>query len=282
MKHAHLFAAALLALAILIGCAGSDSTPATTGLLPSTPRIEAVVKIERTNLKVPSQYTEAELQDPTMVDPADLINQTLYGVQDPRNIQTGEQYWFQLVRYDDAGNRIIIPGASWQLSDTTYAQLGDNSGLFLAGNNATPSNQFVFAFYNGTRYEVQYNIKARQVRLIGQVLKEGSDEPLPGVEIFFFDNFNTLVGIAKSSYDGSFRASVPTNTTEFTPTVESITNEYYQSFTYEGLRYSVGFPQCKATLPGLETGTRVLTSPIRVTPRVEGQPTPNPTGCSIG
>jgi hypothetical protein len=283
MKRVLLFAAALMALALLIGCAGSDDgSNTTTGVLTGTPRIEAVVKIDRTNLIDPSKYTDAELRDPTLVNPNDLINPTLYGVQDPRNIQTGEQYWFQLVRYNDLGQReILSDNLTWQLSDQRYAELGTNSGLFLAGNNATQTNQFVYAFYNGTRYEARYEINPRQVRLIGIVLQEGTNQPLPGVELFFFDNFGTLVGQAASSYDGTFRASLPTNTVAFTPTVESIPTTFFQSFVYDGLRYSVGFPQCKAPLPALEVGTTVLQSPIYVTPRVEGQPTPPPTGCNI-
>ncbi|HSI73732.1 MAG TPA: hypothetical protein VK934_11210 [Fimbriimonas sp.] len=284
MKRVQLFAVVLMALALLIGCAGSsdDGTPTTNGVLTGTPRIEAVVKIDRTNLINPSQYTDAELRDPTKVNPNDLINPTLYGVQDPRNIQTGEQYWFQLVRYNELGQReIISDGVTWQLSDPRYAELGENSGLFLAGNNATQTNQFAFAFYGGTRYEARYEVNPRQVRLIGIVLQEGTNQPIPGVELFFFDNFGTLVGQTASSYDGTFRASVPTNTVSFSPTVESIPTTFFQSFVFDMLRYSVGYPQCKAPLPALEVGTMVLQEPIYLTPRVAGQPTPDPTGCEI-
>ncbi|MEZ0327309.1 MAG: hypothetical protein ACAH95_15535 [Fimbriimonas sp.] len=282
MKQVQLFAAVLMALAILIGCAGSDGSPSTTGtVLTGEPRIEAVVKIDRTNLKNPSQYTDEELMDPTRVNPNDLINPTLYGVQDSRNIQAGEKYWFQLVRYDENGQREILDGPVWTISDNRFSDIGTNSGLFLAGNNATQTTQFVFATYNGTRYETQYAVKPRQVRLLGIILEEGTNRPLPGVELFFFDNFGTLVGQVRSAYDGVFRASVPTNTVQFTPTIESIPNQYYQSFVHEGLRYSVGYPQCKAPLQPLEVGTEVIQEPIYITPRVEGQPTPPPTGCDI-
>jgi hypothetical protein len=282
MKQVQLFAAVLMALAILIGCAGSDSTPSTTGtVLTGQPRIEAVVKIDRTNLKNPNQYTDAELKDPTRVNPNDLINPTLYGVQDPRNIQTGEEYWFQVVRYNENGEREILSGATWSLSDRRYADIGGNSGLFLAGVNASQGDQFVFAEFEGRRLEARYNVKPRQVRLIGIVLQEGTTKPLPGVEIFFFDNFGTLVGIAQSSYDGTFRASVPTNTVQFSPTIESIPNTFFQSFVFDGLRYSVGYPQCKAPLQPMDVGTVILEEPIYITPRVDGQSTPPPTGCSI-
>jgi hypothetical protein len=284
MKQIQLFAAALLALAILIGCAGSDgNSPNTTGgVLTGTPRIEAVVKIDRTNLKDPNQYTDAELMDPTKVNPNDLVNPTVYGVQDPRNIQAGEKYWFQLVSYDESGNRQIIDGdILWTLSDPRFADLGSNSGSFVAGDNTTQTSQFVFADYKGTRYQAAYAVKPRQVRLIGKVLLEEGDKPLAGIDLFFFDNFNQLVGVVRTGYDGVFRASVPTNTVLVSPTVESIPNEYYQSFLFEGLRYSVGFPQCKAPLQPLEIGTVQLDSPIYLKTRVEGQDTPSPTGCTL-
>ncbi len=283
MKQVQLFAAVLMALALLIGCGGSDSTPSTTGsVLTGEPRIEAVVKIGQNNLKNPGQYTEEELRDPTRVNPDDLINPTLYGVQDPRNIQAGEEYWFQLVRYSQSGQREIInDNVTWSVSDGRFADIGGNSGQFLSGNNATQTPQFVFAMYNGLRYEAPYAVKPRQVRLIGIVLQEGTDQPIPGVEIFLYDNFGTLVGQVTSAYDGVFRASVPTNTERFEPTVGSIPTTFFQSFVHEGLRYSVGFPQCKAPLPQLEIGTEVLQDPIYLTPRVAGQPTPSPTGCRV-
>jgi hypothetical protein len=159
--------------------------------------------------------------------------------------------------------------------------IGANTGLFLAGENATQGEQFVFAEFQGRRLEARYNVNPRQVRLIGVVLQEGSNDPLPGVDIHFFDNFGTLVGIAQSSYDGSFRASVPTNTVAFVPTIESIPNEFYQTFVHNGLRYSVGYPQCKAPLDALEIGTEVIQEPIYITPRVDGQGPPPPTGCTI-
>jgi hypothetical protein len=294
MKRVHLFVVAtVLGLAALIGCAGSDTgnTPnVTTGDLTGA-RIEAVVVVDRSNLKDPSKYTDAELRDPTKIDPNDLINPTLVGVQDPRNIQTGEQYYFQLVTYDAAGNRIIHDDVSWQTSDTNgrFGNIGSNSGLFLAGSNVNQTDQFIFGFADGVRYEAKYNIKPRQVRLIGKVLDEDTGMPVlnqnhVGVDIFFFDNFGTLVGQATSSYDGTFRASVPTNTVKFTPTVGSVPVtpiEYYQSFLYQGLRYTIGYAQCKAPLPALVPGTVVLTDPILLKQRVPGQPTPPPTGCTL-
>jgi hypothetical protein len=84
----------------------------------SQPRIEAVVRIERTNLRDPNQYTNDELLDPQAVDPADLIVPTVYGVQDLLNFQTNESYYFQLVAYSDSGRRVILPASftrGWRL-----------------------------------------------------------------------------------------------------------------------------------------------------------------------
>jgi len=285
MKRLHLFAVLVLGLAALIGCAGggSDNTNTTGTILDGTPRIEAVVVVERTNLKDPSKYTDAQLQDPLQVDPNDLVNPTIYGVQDARNIQTGEQYFFQLVYYDPSGIRhILSDGVTWTTSDTTglYGNIGSNSGLFLAGSAVNQTDQFVFALHDGTRYEVKYNVKPRQVRLLGKVVDENGS-PVPGVQLNLFNSFNSLVGQVASSFDGSFRASVPLNTQKFTPTVDSIPTNLYQSFSYDGLRYTVGFTQCRAQLPTLQTGTVVLPSNVTLKARVDGQSTPSPTGCTL-
>ncbi|CAN5573929.1 hypothetical protein BH11ARM1_BH11ARM1_14820 [soil metagenome] len=286
MKRLHLFAVLILGLAALIGCAGSggsDNTNTTGTILDGTPRIEAVVVVDRTNLKDPSKYTDAQLQDPLQVDPNDLVNPTIYGVQDPRNIQTGEQYYFQLAYYDSSGSRRIInDGVTWTTSDSSgiYGNIGSNSGLFLAGSAVNQTNQFVFGLFEGTRYEVKYNVNPRQVRLLGKVLDEHG-APVPGVQLNLFNSFNSLVGQVVSSFDGSFRASVPTNTQKVTPTVDSIPANFYQSFSYGGLRYTVGLTQCKAQLPTLETGTVVLSSNIVLKARVAGQSTPSPTGCTL-
>jgi len=291
MKRVHLLAVAALALAALIGCGGggesnNNNTGATGGLtggLPGDARIEAIVVVDRSNLKDPSKYTDAQLHDPTKVNPNDLINPTLFGVQDPMNIQTQEQYYFQLVSYSTGQRVILNDGVTWGTSDPSgqYGNIGSNSGLFLAGSNVNQTDQFVFAFVGPQRFEIQYSIRPRQVRLLGKVLDEVSGKPVPNVTLFFFDNFNTLVGTVNSSFDGSFRASVPDNTMTFSPTVESIPVNYYQSFLFAGLRYTVGFPQCKASLPSLTQGTFVLSDPIYLRTRVAGQSTPPPTGCTL-
>jgi hypothetical protein len=287
MKRIHLFAGVLVALAaIIIGCAGSSNdTPNTTGGdITGTPRIEAVVVVDRTNLKDPSKYTDAELQDPLIVNPNDLINKTLYGVQDPKNIQTEEEYYFQLVYYDEGGTRRIIDNSEvvWTLSTPTglFGQIGNNSGLFVAPNRVTFDNQFVYATYRNTRYQIRYAVLPRQVRLIGQVATEGNGNPVKGVKLFFFDQFNAQVGEVESSYDGSFRASVPLSAVKFAPTVDSLPANYYQTFLFKGLRYTVGVAACKAPLPTLDiVGAFILEDEILLKVRQDGVPTPDPTGC---
>jgi hypothetical protein len=287
MKRVHLFAVAIVALAALvIGCGGSgNGNPNTTGDVPTgTPRVEAVVAVEPTNLKDPSKYTELQLENPLNVNPNDLIDRTLYGIQDPRDIQTNEKYYFQLVTYDDSGNRHIIENSQvrWETSNAqgTFGQIGTNSGLFTASNRVTQKTQFIFATYAGHRYEAPYEIKTRQVRLIGKVVEEISGKPIGGIELFFFDSTNTLVGSVESAFDGSFRASVPLNTTKFSVTVESVPSNFYQSFMFETLRYTVGVPACKAPLPTFTVvGPYELGSPVKLTVRTEA-PNPDPTGCS--
>lgn len=298
MKRVHLFAGALIALAaLIIGCAGSSSPQPTTdgGSNPATARIEAVVVVDRSNLKDPSKYTDEQLQNPLQVDPNDLRDPNLWGIQDPRNIQTGEAYYFQLVDYD-TGTRHLIPNANIQWTTSTpngtFGQIGVNSGLFIASNRTTQATQFVFAQLGGTRYEVAYNILPRQVRLIGKCLDEDTGQPVvnedasspdykKGVELFFFDDFNSLVGQVRSAVDGSFRASVPTNATKFAATVASMPTNYFQTFMFNSLRYTIGVPACKATLPTFTlVGPYVLNQPVLFKNRSGGGSTPDPTGCS--
>lgn len=289
MKRVHLFAGALVALAALvIGCAGSngDNPSSTDGdIITGTPRIEAVVVVDRSNLKDPSKYTDSQLQDPTQVNPADLIDEELYGVQDPRDIQTQEEYYFQLVYYENdnpAGIRHIIAndGIEWTTSNVNglYGQIGINSGLFVAPTRVTHDDQFIFAQYKNRRYEVRYEIHPRQIRLIGFIKTEES-VPVKGVNLFFYDQNNSVVGEVASAYDGRFRASVPTSAVKFAPSVDSIPTQFYQSFLFNDLRYTIGVAQCKAPLPEFSVGTKVLDDNILLRTRVEGQPTPDPTGC---
>ena len=293
MKHVHKFLAASVALA-LIGCGGTggNSKPATGPVLNINPRVEAIVAVQRTNLMHPDMWTDQQLQDPTnMAVKADLFDQTVFGVVDPTNVATGEQVIFQLVNYttDSSGNpvRHIIPGVVFTTSDfnSTYGVLASNTGQLTVSNNATSQPIFVTASYTGGTFSAEYDIKIRQVRLLGNVLDENTNQAaaLAGCQVQFYNAANALVDTVTVAFDGSFRASVPTNTTSFTVNGDSLPSSYYHSFTYNTLRYDASVVSCFAPAPsGLQVGTTTLPGTILVTPRVNGVPTPSSTGCQQG
>lgn len=285
MKHLTLFVAAVMAL-IVAGCAGSggggngDNNPNPENL--GTPRIEAVVRVERTNLKNPNQYTDDELQDPTIVSPDDLIVPTVYGIQDLLNFQTSESYYFQLVAYSDSGQRVILP-ASFTTEDTDfiYGVVG-NSGLFLGSTVPTPEPIRVTAMYHDVPYTATYQVFERRVRVLGNVYSEGAVQtPIAGVIVEFYNADGTFVAKATSAYDGSYRASVPLSAKFVTVNGANLTNTYYQSYVSNGLRYDAGDADCRTPVSFTSTGT-VTIDPIFITPRVAGQGTPPADGCSGG
>jgi len=283
MKQVQLFVAAVLALA-MAGCGGS-SGGRTPDVGTSTPRLEAVVRVQRTNLRDPQEYasfSDEELQDPQRVDSADLIDDTVFGIQDPENFQTGEQYVFQLVRYTSTGERIILP-ATFSTAGTqdAFGTLATNSGLFLAGDSAMTGPISVFADYQGQRYTAKMQIRERQARVIGAVYVEGTDAPADGVAVEFYNETGLVLGRATTAYDGTFRASLPTTATRFSVDADSLGTRYYRSFVLNGTRYIAEDPDCRAVLEPIVNGTQRVAE-IQVTTRVAGQAGPAADGCSDG
>lgn len=284
MKHLTLFVAAVMAL-VVAGCGGSGGGDNGGNNPPEetlgAPRIEAIVRVERSNLKDPNKYTNDELLDPQVVQQSDLIVPTVYGVQDLQNFQTSESYYFQLVAYSDSGRRVILP-ANFTTEDAEfkYGNVG-NSGLYLASTTPTPEPVTVYADYNGVRYSSTYQLFERRVRAIGRVVVEGSEAPLDGATVEFYNADGTFVAKAISGYDGSFRASVPLSATLMTINGQLLPNTYYPSYKFEGLRYDAGDADCRTPISFTATGPIVLDT-IEVTPRVTGQPTPIADGCTNG
>ena len=298
MKHLLKIAAAIVTLGI-VGCGGTGGTK-TSGspVLTITPRIEAIVTILPTNLLVPAQWTPAQLANPqTPGLQAGLINPTVFGVADPTNIQTGEQYTFQLVYYTGSQpnivRNIISSGVTWASSDTsqTYGNLAANTGNFIAGQTTTTSPLFVTATYKGTTYTATYAVNIRQARLLGTVVSQGTNLPVPGAQVQFYTNLSgafQLSDTVTAGYDGSIRASVPTNATLFTIIADTLPSGFYQSFSYTGTEYTAGQVDCLAPLTtngdltdattGLIIGTTSLQAPLLVAPTSAALPAP--TGCS--
>jgi len=287
MKHVQKITVAMLAVAIW-GCGGSgggSSSPTTT--LNLNPRVEAIVTVQRTNLMHPDQWTDAQLNDPTnLAVKADLIDPTVFGVQDPKNIEIGESMTFQLVNYTPDGVRHILSGVAFANSDSSssFGVLAANTGQFIAGNAPTTAPLFVSASFNGQVYSVEYDLKIRQVRVLGTVLDGGTNAAdLAGSQVQFFDGTGKLVDTVTIQFDGSIRASVPTVTATFTVFGDSLPDTFYHSFTYGGLQYDASATGCVPSMPtGLNIGTTTLPATILVTPRVAGQATPPSTGCGTG
>jgi len=268
MKHAYLFAAAL-ALAI-IGCGGSG-----TGDTNPNPTVPGDTT-NSSNLMI-----EAVLA-PNGAEPSNPAN---YVVQDPLNIETNQNVKFQLVSYDSAGNRRVLPAESWRTNDTgsVYGQLGTNSGLLIVGSRTTDEELTVEAVYQGRTYTTAYRVRPRQATLRGQVLDSTTGKPIRGASVEFYNSAGTIVGRVRQPFQGFFRASVPLNAAFFQVRSESLPAAFRRAFRFEGLNYEAGSDFCRAPLPALSFGDNLLTSnpdegqpdesAIRIIPRSQAEPT---------
>ena len=304
MKHVQKFAFAMLAL-VAVGCGGSGSGTPSTTISGSTSNyyVEAIVKIETTNLKGDKTWTAAQLLNPqTPGLQADLINPTVFGVVDPMNIQAGEEVVFQLVTYpkDSNGNfilnsaglpvRNILP-ATFSSSDTsgTYGSFAGSTGEYIAGSAKSTGNFAITAFYKGATFTTNYAIQVDQVRLIGNLLGQGlsstSGAQLFHTQLQFFDGNGSLVDTVTAQYDGSFRASVPSTVQTFTVVPDSIPAAFYQSYSYSfnvggtvtSYQYDAGVGGCDGTalvFPPSTTapsiGTTSMPQTIYIQPRSSG------------
>lgn len=146
---------------------------------------------------------------------------------DPLNIRTGEQVRFQLVGYTSTGARTILSGTNWRTSDTTntFGTLS-NTGVYDAASRQTPSNYVVSATYNGVEYSTEFAIRGRETRVTGMVLNQGTGLPISGAYIYFYDINGAYVGIAQTTYDGSFRAALPRTAQRFQVVNDSLSSSY--------------------------------------------------------
>ncbi|MDR3692793.1 MAG: hypothetical protein P4L46_25660 [Fimbriimonas sp.] len=297
MKHVQKFLVAALGVSI-VGCGGTGATQKVVStVLNSTPRIECIVAVQPNNLKHPDAWTQQQLQDPTnMSVKADLYDPTVFGVQDPTNIEATEQMIFQLVYYSTSPSgvttrNIISSGVSFTTSDrgSVYGVLASNTGQFNASSTASTSPLFVSATYNGMSYASEYDVRHRQARIIGTVLDANTNMPvLAGTNVQFYDSSNTLVDTVTVQFDGSIRASVPTNTKTFTVQGDTLPSGYYRQFSYNAQTFDASVVACFTPIQILSDPTNqilpVATSSlpynILVEPRVAGEPTPAPTGCT--
>lgn len=187
------------------------TVPSTTTL--GAPQIEAVI-----------------MQSGSAADPYAPV------VEDTQNIQVGELLEFQVVAYDAAGGRHILPASDWRWTDTAnqYGTLDPNSGLFSVGTAAMANRGLVNATLTSTGATVAawYLVNPNQARIIGKVVASNTNGPLRGIEIDFFDSTLTQTASVVSSYDGTFRASAKLTTVQFTVNPDSIPSTFWQQFSY--------------------------------------------------
>ena len=195
---------------LLLACAGT--TPTTTGTtggggvtIATTPKVEMIYS--------PGLGSTATLP--------------VFG--DPLNIRTGEQVRFQMVGYTSAGDRVILGATNWRTSDTsnTFGTIS-NTGVYDASSRQTPSALLVSGTYNGVEYSTEYAIKGRETRVTGSVLHQGTGLPVPGVYLYFYDVNGAYVGIAQSTYDGSFRAALPRLAQRFQIVNDSLSASFFR------------------------------------------------------
>jgi hypothetical protein len=224
MKHVYALAAAVLALGIL-GCGGRGTGGAPVVVGPATVQIEAIA------------VRGGEPQPGV--------------VQDPRNIEAREQVVFQLVSYSADGTRTVLPASGWVTNDTTevFGRLANDSGLFTARDRETVQPLTVAIEHGGQIYSAHYEIKPRQIRLIGRVVDEANPaQGIRGVQVIFYGEDGRRVGEVISSFDGWWRASVPVDVDTLQVNGDTIPASHYRSFRFAGPRYDAG-SLCRAPLP---------------------------------
>jgi hypothetical protein len=152
-----------------------------------------------------------------VVSVSGFVPQAIPSYLDPLNIRTSEQVQFQLVGYTSTGQRVVLSGSNWRTNDTTniFGVIAGNTGVFTAASRQTPVNQLVSVRYNGQEYATEFAVKPRQARIVGSVLRRDTGLPLRGVIVYIYTNDGSYLGLAQTSYDGTFRASVPTTAARF-------------------------------------------------------------------
>ncbi|MDX2064536.1 MAG: hypothetical protein SFX74_02215 [Fimbriimonadaceae bacterium] len=199
-------------------------------------------------------------------------------ILDPLNLEVNQRVQFQLVTYSGT-TRTVLPTSGWRTSDAAFAfgTLGDDSGLFQAGNQVTGTTYYAGVRFNGTDYFTPYQIKPRQGVVVGRIVDGTTGTPVRGVTLEFYDAAGVRVGTVAQPFSGTFRASVPTNAAAFSVIADTMPASYRRVFSFDGLGFRTGDPGCNASLPTLGL-TPVNIGDISLTPRTAAEP--DLTGCS--
>jgi hypothetical protein len=173
----------------------------------------------------------------------------------------------------------VLPATGWRTSDAAFAfgTLGDDSGLFQAGNQVTSTTYFAGVRFGDRDYFAPYQIKPRQSVVLGRIVDETTGNPVRGVTLEFFDAAGVRVGTVAQPFAGTFRASVPSNAASYSVIADTIPAQYRRVFSADGLGFRTGDPGCNASLPTLGL-TPVNIGDISLTPRTAAEP--DLTGCS--
>jgi hypothetical protein len=232
MNRVLTFAALSMAL-LAVGCGGSSTG---TNTSPSTGATYSSIVIE-------ADLLSSGAQPPVG---------TLPVVEDTLNLQLGELVKFVIVGYDSVGGRHELTSTDWRNADTSqeFGSLDPGSGQYAIGQNAMGSSMLVEGKYQGVPYRTYFKVNPTQARLIGQVVSSDGRTGVRGVSLQFFAQGGEVVGSVKTSYDGTFRASVPLNAVSFTIDPASVSTPFWQSFNF-GLDstntpviYDAGSPTC--------------------------------------
>lgn len=312
MKNLHLFAA--LGVAILLVACGGSSTSSTSGstsaLTTGTTSTTGTTGTSSGSLSAPSgTHIEAIVSHLTTFDTAFKSQGIVFQYQDLATIQSLDQIQFQLVYYNGAGTRVVLPTDQWTSSDTSqlYGTLSYNSGTYVAGNATTPNPLVIQAVYNNATFTANYSVVARQVRLRGLVESDVTHTRLSGIEVDFYGfsnitndtpyavqtvdavdslgglhpytaysyptayNGSNLVFLGKTTTqaDGTIRGSVPSGTYGFTLVNSTLPLGYQRIFRFKGQLYNT------SDLNPLGLAPIPTPLPI-VTPPAGGLPNPLP------
>lgn len=137
------------------------------------------------------------------------------------------------------------------------------TGIGLGGSDSTP-----------------ITVDASKASVYGRVIDSSVFSGIQGA-IFDFKTGSTNVASATTIPTGHFMAAVPPAADFFSIRANSVSNAFYKSYTYDGLRYTMlTSPEvCRAPLPTLAVGTASAFSTNVVVAVASGPPPPPPNGC---
>ena len=163
---------------------------------------------------------------------------------DPLNIRTGEQVQFQLVGYTATGVRTVLTPDFWRSNDSTntFGILSANTGVYNASSRQTASPQVITARWNDQDISGDYAVRPRQVRIIGSILNHVTHLPLQYVSMYFYDVNGTFLGTATTSYDGSFRAAMPSSVARFQVVNDTLPNNVFRLILHDDTLSTSAFP----------------------------------------